>query len=56
MEQQSNIKKKDILMIGDRLDTDILLGINATIDTLLVYTGVTSKEEVIIHLFNLHIF
>ena len=28
-------------MIGDNLETDILLGINANIDSFLVLTGVT---------------
>ncbi|PVU98526.1 hypothetical protein BB559_001502 [Furculomyces boomerangus] len=33
------------LMVGDRLDTDIDFGIAAGIDTLVVYTGVTTEEE-----------
>lgn len=32
-------------MIGDRLDTDILFGINGKLSTLLVLTGVVSKAE-----------
>jgi 4-nitrophenyl phosphatase len=36
--------KEETLMIGDNYDTDILAGINAGIDTLLVHTGVTTKE------------
>lgn len=33
-------------MIGDRLDTDILGGINATMPTIMVLTGVSTREEV----------
>lgn len=33
------------LMIGDNYHTDILAGINAGLDTLLVHTGVTTKEH-----------
>ena len=41
-----NIPKNKCLMVGDRLDTDIQLGINAGIDTLLVYTGVTAPATI----------
>ncbi|WP_338449287.1 TIGR01457 family HAD-type hydrolase [Niallia oryzisoli] len=37
-------KKEETLMIGDYYDTDIMAGMNAGIDTLLVHTGVTTKE------------
>ena len=36
--------KEDTLMIGDNYDTDIMAGMNAGMDTLLVHTGVTTKE------------
>jgi len=37
-------EKEETLMIGDYYDTDIMAGINAGMDTLLVHTGVTTKE------------
>lgn len=39
------LQAKDTLMIGDNYYTDILAGINAGIDTLMVFTGITSYEE-----------
>lgn len=47
MEQAMKVlgtKKEETIMVGDYYDTDILAGINAGIDTLLVHTGVTTKE------------
>lgn len=38
-------KKEESLMIGDNYDTDISAGMKAGIDTLLVHTGVTTKEK-----------
>ncbi len=37
--------KEETLMVGDNYATDILAGINAGIDSLLVHTGVTTKED-----------
>lgn len=38
-------KKQDTLIVGDNYDTDIAAGIRAGLDTLIVHTGVTSKEK-----------
>ncbi len=38
------IAKEEALMIGDNFKTDILAGLDAQVDTLLVYTGVTTRE------------
>jgi 4-nitrophenyl phosphatase len=37
--------KEETLMVGDYYDTDILAGIKAGIDTLIVHTGVTTREH-----------
>lgn len=47
VEQALNVlgtTKEETLMVGDNYDTDILAGLNAGMDTLLVHTGVTTKE------------
>ena len=36
----------ETLLIGDRLETDILAGVKAGVDTMLVFTGVSRVEEV----------
>ncbi len=40
-----NCHRIDAVMIGDRMDTDILSGLESELDTALVLTGVTSKED-----------
>ncbi|MDT2614527.1 TIGR01457 family HAD-type hydrolase [Enterococcus dongliensis] len=40
------MEKSDVLMVGDNYTTDILAGINNEIDSLLVLSGYTQKEEV----------
>ncbi len=40
------LRPEEILMIGDRLETDIKMGKNVGMKTALVLTGVTKKEEV----------
>lgn len=42
----NNLEKQDVLIIGDRLDTDILLGVKSGVDTLLVLTGVSSIDDI----------
>ena len=41
-----NVKKDEVLVVGDRLYTDILVGINAKVDTLCVLSGESSLEDV----------
>jgi len=36
----------DIAFIGDRMDTDIIAGIESNVDTVLVLSGVTSKADI----------
>jgi NagD protein len=33
------------VMIGDRMDTDVVAGMEAGMETILVLTGITSREE-----------
>lgn len=40
------LEKADVLMVGDNYTTDIQAGIQNDIDTLLVLTGFTNKEDV----------
>jgi 5'-nucleotidase len=34
------------VMVGDRMDTDVVAGIEAGLETVLVLTGVTSRRDV----------
>ena len=40
-----DVHSSEAAMIGDRMDTDIVAGIETGIDTVLVLTGVTSREQ-----------
>ncbi|MBQ7696657.1 MAG: HAD family hydrolase [Lentisphaeria bacterium] len=37
---------RETIIIGDRMDTDIIAGVEAEVDTVLVLSGVTKKEEI----------
>ncbi len=39
------VHSDDAVMIGDRMDTDIVAGIETGLDTVLVLSGVTTREE-----------
>ena len=41
-----NCHSEDIAFIGDRMDTDIIAGIESNVDTVLVLSGVTAIEDV----------
>lgn len=39
-------RSSEIAFIGDRMDTDIIAGIESNVDTVLVLSGVTAKEDI----------
>jgi NagD protein len=41
-----NCRREETVIIGDRMDTDILAGIESEIATVLVLSGVTTIEDV----------
>ncbi len=43
--EQLNLKKESVVMVGDNYETDILFGLNNGLDTLMVFTGLTTEEE-----------
>lgn len=40
------VHSENAAMIGDRMDTDIIAGIETGLDTALVLSGVTAREDV----------
>lgn len=40
------VRREEAIIIGDRMDTDIRSGLESEIDTLLVLSGITSRNEV----------
>ena len=43
--QKCGVAPEDAVMIGDRIYTDIACGVNADIDTVLVFSGETTRED-----------
>jgi len=41
-----DIHSEDTVMIGDRMDTDIIAGVESGLRTILVLTGVTNREDI----------
>lgn len=44
-EEMTGLKDEDLVIIGDNLETDIALGYNLGIETILVETGIHRKED-----------
>jgi len=40
------VHSEDTVMIGDRMDTDIIAGVESGIETILVLSGVTNREDI----------
>ena len=43
------VHSEDTVMIGDRMDTDVIAGVESGLETMLVLTGVTREEEVAVY-------
>ena len=41
-----NVQREEAVIIGDRMDTDIIAGIESEIDTVLVLSGISSEETI----------
>ena len=41
-----NVDKEEVMVVGDRLYTDILVGVNAGVDSLCVLSGECTQEDV----------
>lgn len=44
--EKMKLPKEDVIMVGDNYNTDIMAGINFGIDTLIVYTGLSTPGEI----------
>ena len=43
-QKRLGVKPEDMAIIGDRMDTDVIAGIESEMDTVLVLSGVTTPE------------
>jgi NagD protein len=41
-----NVHSENTIMVGDRMDTDIVAGVTSGMETILVLSGVTKEEDV----------
>jgi 4-nitrophenyl phosphatase len=44
--KKMGLPKDSVAMVGDNYNTDIKAGLNAGVDTILVYTGVSTRDYV----------
>ena len=44
--ERSGLTVNDVVMVGDNYNTYIKAGINLKMDTLLVYSGISTKEQI----------
>lgn len=44
--QMLGVHSQDAAIIGDRMDTDIIAGIESGLDTVLVLSGVTAEKDI----------
>ena len=42
-----DVHSEETMMIGDRMDTDIAAGVMSGLETILVLSGVTSREDIV---------
>ena len=40
------VHSEDTVMVGDRMDTDVIGGVQAGMETILVLSGVTRREDI----------
>jgi NagD protein len=44
--RQLDVHSEEAIMVGDRMDTDIVMGTESGMETVLVLSGVTRREDV----------